>query len=104
MEELFFIVIAVLGGISAILYYVADMLKISGTSSLIKNFGSLGNMTGKSKAEIISVVGRPQSISSMGNGQTLLQWQQTSSANAYHIAILFDENDIFAGISSETSV
>lgn len=59
-----------------------------------------GTIAGKSLAEIVKVCGNPSSVSPMGNGTTLRQWISTG----YHLALLFDENDICLGISSETSV
>jgi hypothetical protein len=54
-------------------------------SSLQKKFVSLGNLQGKSKTQIISVVGLPNSISDMGNGETLCQW----IVIGYHVSLLF---------------
>ena len=63
-------------------------------------FVELGNLQGKSFKEITDKVGMPSSVSSVGDGTTLKQWMATG----YHVALLFDENDICLGISSETSV
>ena len=67
-------------------------------AELGSKFAGLGNMTGKTRAEIVAVVGEPTAISHLGNGVTLLQWQATG----YHIAINF-HNDVFAGIAHEFS-
>jgi len=64
--------------------------------ALSGRFRHLGNMTGKSKADIIKVVGAPSSVSYMGRTQ-LLQWQ----VPGYHIALKFDANEMFAGITHE---
>lgn len=52
---------------------------------LHRRFLALGDMTGKTADEIIAVVGRPTSISSMAGNATLLQWQATGC----HMALLF---------------
>ena len=65
--------------------------------ALHARFMSLGNMTGKTATEIVTVVGRPTSISSMAHGMSLLQWQATG----YHIAILFGAQGQFLKISHQ---
>ena len=66
-------------------------------------FAKLGTIAGKTRAEIIAAVGQPNSVSGIGSGKTLLQWQHTSQAGAYHIALRFDENDICEGVTHEYS-
>jgi hypothetical protein len=63
---------------------------------LSKKFVRLGTLAGKSKDEIIEVVGLPQARSAVQDGKELLQWQATG----YHIALLF-KDDICEGISHE---
>lgn len=65
-----------------------------------KKFVSLGTLQGKTLEEIVAVVGQPCAISAIGDGKVLRQWQATS----YHIALIFDQDDICLGISSEISV
>lgn len=60
-------------------------------------FKSLGDMTGKTLNEIVSVVGQPTARSLMANNAVLYQWQATG----YHIAILFDANERMLKITSE---
>lgn len=60
-------------------------------------FLSLGNMTGKTANEIVAVVGRPTSISSMAGGMTLMQWQATGC----HMALLFRADGQFAKITHQ---
>lgn len=67
---------------------------------LQNKFVSLGTLTGKSLEEIKNVVGNPSAVSAMKEGKTLYQWQATG----YHIALLFDANDVCLGVSSEISV
>jgi hypothetical protein len=65
---------------------------------LHRSFLQLGDMTGKTLREIISVVGAPQAASSIGAGKTLLQWQATG----FYIAILFTGDGRFEKITSES--
>lgn len=67
---------------------------------LNQRFCSLGTLTGKSLKEIVAKVGGPQSVSAMGDGTILRQWQATG----YHIALLFDKDDICLGIANEIRV
>ncbi len=74
-------------------------------NALQQKFASLtkdtnGIIAGKKLSEIQAVCGAPNAVSSLGNGQKLCQWQATS----YHIALVFDENDVCVGVSSEISV
>lgn len=59
-----------------------------------------GVITGKTLQEITAVCGNPNSISAMSGGDKLCQWMATG----YHIALMFDENDVCKGISSEVKV
>lgn len=63
---------------------------------LHQKFVSLGNMTGKTKSEIIAVVGQPSSISALPDDKTLLQWQATGC----HMALRF-AGDVFDGITHQ---
>lgn len=65
---------------------------------LSQKFAALGRLAGLSKTEIVWQVGDPNSFSALGDGKTLLQWQQPG----YHIALLFD-GDICLGVSHESS-
>ncbi len=68
--------------------------------ALHKKFVSLGTLTGRKLSEITAVCGEPNSISSIGNGKVLRQWQATG----YTIALIFDSDGICQGVSSEISV
>jgi hypothetical protein len=63
---------------------------------LSRRFQALGNMYGKSKDQIVEAVGEPTSVSFIGRAK-LMQWQ----VPGYHIALRFDEDDMFAGITHE---
>jgi len=99
MDDYFFYsVMTTIGGI--LLYLVIHIVVRAPGSSLQYKFRKLGTVTGKSSNDIISVVGKPNSISSVGNGQKLYQWISTG----YHVSLLFDKDDKCLGVSSETSV
>ncbi len=70
----------------------------------IKNkFAKMGTLSGLTQAEIVQQVGLPNSVSSLPEGKKLLQWQHTSQAGAYHIALIFSHDDICEGVSHEFS-
>lgn len=60
-----------------------------------KKFELLGELRGKSLADITSVAGDPISTANMGNGKTLYQW----AAPSFRIALLFEGGKCI-GISS----
>ena len=65
---------------------------------LHRRFIALGDMTGKTAAEITATVGvEPTSISSMAHGMTLLQWQATGC----HMALLFGPDGKLVKITHE---
>ena len=94
--EYFFLGFAILIGLGALVAY-------SGLSDIKGKFASLGVLQGKLKDEILAVVGPPSSVSAMNDGKSLLQWQHISEAGGYHIALLFDHEDICEGITHESS-
>lgn len=98
MEYLLYSIIPIIGGL--IWFAISSAAVKAPGAALNQKFVSLGTLSGKSFNEIASVVGQPSAVSAMGNGQILRQWQATS----YHIALIFDENDICLGVSSEISV
>ena len=59
-----------------------------------------GVIAGKTYDEIVAACGTPTSQSPVGDGHRLCQWMATG----YHIALLFDENNVCLGISHEASV
>lgn len=81
------------------MYLVISSLVKTPGRSLAGRFSSLGTLKGKTKEEIISVVGRPNSVSAMPNGSQLLQWMATG----YHISLMFDSNENCLGVSHEFS-
>ncbi|MFJ3439875.1 hypothetical protein ACIPM2_01645 [Streptomyces sp. NPDC086081] len=67
--------------------------------ALARSFAGLGNLVGRSKDEIVDVVGPYSSFSVAGPHQVLLQWQ----SDVYHIALLF-EGDVCVGITHEFAI
>lgn len=79
-----------------VLVLMAWFIRRASSGSISKRFRRLGDLTGKTRTEIVKAVGRPTSVSSVPKG-ALLQWQ----ARGYHIAIRFDEDGVFDGITHE---
>jgi hypothetical protein len=62
-----------------------------------KRFISLGSLKGKTRKEIVKVVGAPSQETPLPDGRTLLQWRATG----YHIALVFEKNDRCFGVTHE---
>ena len=69
-------------------------------ASLQQKFISLGTLAGRPLAEIVAVAGPANSITVIAPGIRLLQWIKLG----YHIALLFDDEDICGGVQSETAI
>jgi len=65
---------------------------------ILNGFRNLGNMRGKTKAEIIRQVGEPSHISYLADNKSLLQWISPN----FHVALQFD-GDLFETITHEAS-
>ena len=83
-----------IGGI--VLYAIISAMTTAPGRSLQSKFVGMGTLTGKSKNEIIAVVGSPNSISALPDGKAVLQWMATG----YQIALIFN-GDICEGVSHE---
>lgn len=59
--------------------------------ALYAQFVLLGIMEGKTAAEIIAAVGRPDSVCLNDKGETLMQWEETGA----YIALLFEASGRF---------
>jgi hypothetical protein len=73
---------------------LSDSSIVSPGRELHARFKSLGEMSGKTLDDVVSVVGPPSSSSSIAFGHTLLQWQATGC----HVALLFDRNNQFVSV------
>lgn len=98
MQYWYLYVLPLVGGL--ILYLIIRALVRAPGASLNSKFVKLGTLKGKTLQEITSVCGKPNSVSTTAEGIKVRQW----IATGYHIALLFDENDICLGVSSETKV
>ena len=65
---------------------------------LKKKFRKLGDLSRMKKEQIIAKAGKPDSVSRLANGIQLLQWRRYG----YRIAIRFDPENNFTGISQES--
>jgi hypothetical protein len=84
VEFFIFLVIALVGG--SVLNAVIKAGVVSPGRALQAKFQGLGAIAGRTEADIVSVVGPPNSITSLPGGKRLLQWQATG----YHIALRFN--------------
>ena len=102
MEFFLISILTTIGGI--ILYAIMGAAVKAPGNILAVKFQTLGDMSGKTYNEIKSVVGVENSISTTVNdaGEVIKirQWMSTG----YHITLLFDSDDNFICISSETKV
>lgn len=103
MDFLFIWILPLVGGL--IWFLISSALVKAPGNMLQNNFAKLtqdsnGVIAGKTLAEIVAVCGNPSSVSPTGNGTILRQWMATG----YHIALLFDENDVCIGITHEVKV
>lgn len=64
-------------------------------------FTAMGNIQGKTLAEITSAVGQPNSISAAPDGGTLYQWMGVNGGSGYHYAILFDAEGKAVGFTHQ---
>lgn len=82
---------------------IGAMVAGSQVGGLQQKFAELGHLPGKTRTEIIDAVGPPQSVSAVGDGKTLIQWQMINQAGGYHVALMFDENDLCEGVTHESA-
>ena len=92
-----------IGGL--ILYLIIGALVRAPGSALQSKFIMLtsktnGEIKGKTYDEIVAACGRPTSVSPTGDGGKLCQWLATG----YHIALLFDADNVCLGVSHEAKV
>lgn len=102
MEFFLISILTTVGGL--ILYAIMGAVVKAPGTLLATKFATLGDMSGKTYDEIKKIVGAENSISSTVNeaGETVKIRQWISAG--YHITLLFDANDNFICISSETKV
>ena len=96
----------VLPAIGGIIWYLISSAAVRAPGDVLKS--KVANLTkdtngviaGKTYQEVVAALGSPKSVSPAGDGGKLCQWIETS----YHIALLFDKDDICVGITHEASV
>jgi hypothetical protein len=84
----------VIGGM--VLFAIISALTTAPGRSLQSKFVGMGTLAGRTKDEIIAVVGAPNSISALPNSKVVLQWM----ASGYHIALIFN-GEVCEGVSHE---
>lgn len=90
-------VMIIVGGL--LLYMLISAIVAAPGKLLAQKFASAGTLAGKSKDEIVAIVGPPNSVSGLEGGKTLCQWM----AAGYHIALRFD-GEVCEGVTSESQV
>ncbi len=93
-DQIIWLVLPLIGGL--VLYAIISASVKAPGRSLNARFVALGQLKGKTKAEIVAAVGPPNSVSATAKGETLCQWMATG----YHIALLFD-GEACVGVSHE---
>ncbi len=101
-EYWYLFVLPIIGGF--IIHLITSAAVKAPGDALQMKFSSLGTLTGKTYNEIVAKCGAPNSTSATttadGKVVKIKQWMATG----YHIVLLFDQNDICLGVSSETKV
>ena len=94
-------VIAVLAliGAFAIAIIVPWVVRAPGRR-LRRQFVALGNVKGKTRKQIVKVVGPPAQETLLPDGRTLLQWRTTG----YHIALVFEKTGHCGGVTHENGI
>ena len=97
-------VLALIGGlvVTGLIWLAVNGGSSVGKASALKSmFGQAGMLRGKSRDEIIALVGPPRTLSAAPHGKAVLQWMETGAAGAYHVALLFDANGVCEGVTHE---
>lgn len=66
-----------------------------------RTFQSLGDISGKPIADIIGIVGEPNSISAAAENNTLYQWIDVVGSSSTHYAILVDDEGNALGFTHQ---
>lgn len=90
------LLLPLLGGL--VLFAIISAIVRAPGQALNAKFVRLGTLRGRTKDEIIRVVGRPNAISAAPDECHILQWMQTG----YHIALRFDRDGICTGVTHES--
>ena len=82
--------------LGVLLFVVMRALTMAPGRRLQARFIAMGQLAGRTKAEIVATVGEPDAQTAMAGGKCLCQWL----ASGYHIALIFN-GDICEGVSHE---
>jgi hypothetical protein len=85
-----------------VFYFLIKIVVLSKGRSLRSRFRGLGTIKGRTRNQIVQAVGRPNTISSLPNGKTAVQW----IAPGYHIVLRFvdgGDNSVCEGVTHEHS-
>ncbi|MEI7744747.1 MAG: hypothetical protein WCK58_13480 [Chloroflexota bacterium] len=83
--------------IAALVTIIVPFIYKSPGRALRKRFVILGSLKGRTRKEIVKVVGEPSQVTELPDGRTLLQWRATG----YHIALVFEKNGRCFGVTHE---
>ena len=92
-----YIILPFVGGL-ILFFLMGFIIRLNGVL-LNKKFVDLGTLKGKKYSEIEKVVGKPNAVSTAKNGKIVRQWMRTG----FHIALIFDENDVCEGVSHQSN-
>ncbi len=85
--------------IAALLILIPVIWKYAAAYDLKSAFKKLGDMSGRTKDDVIKKAGKPAAITYLDGGLQQLQW----SAGKYHVILLFDKDNRFIKIVSEVN-
>lgn len=84
---------------SALFFSAGRRAKAIGISG--EELPRLGNLTGRSREELLESLGEPEKVEYFSGGKTLLRWYLINGRGTESIAILFDEKDRFLAMSRD---
>ncbi len=90
------LVFALVGGLA--LFAVIGVLVRAPGGALAGRFKRAGTLKGRSREEIITLVGPPKAVSATDDGGKLLQWMATG----YHMSLKFGADDVCIAVTHES--
>lgn len=87
--------------IFAVIGVITAMSRQQAVQTQMSRVRELGVVSGRTRAEIVSKLGAPNSVSAISSNSEVLQWiSGIGGRQTYHIAMLF-ENGLCMGITHE---
>lgn len=86
---------------SALWFGLTDLKRISRGKKITTLCPQVKELSGKTKSELLKALGLPRSVETYSGGRSLARWRISDPTNPSSVAVLFDENDEFIGMSSE---